>query len=218
MKNIDVGQVAEKLQKNWEKTLFWLSLLVLVLALAFLLANLFSTKEENLSLSTTAPKPRTLLNENALAFLDDPPSLAKDENPFFFQKTFAVKQPKKQPAENKNAKPPAENKKVEPPPAPPPPPPPTPTPPPAKVLKMRYLEFKTIEYKGSTKSASGETLALISVFDSRTKETKDLTVAQGDMIDDLAVGVVTSDMIVILDKKNQEQSIMLQTSEKVVEE
>ncbi|HCE46018.1 MAG TPA: hypothetical protein DET40_20935 [Lentisphaeria bacterium] len=215
LNNIDVGQIKEKLQKDWEKTFFWLSLLMLLMALAFLLFNLFGTREEKFSLSTSAPKPHTLLNENALVFLDDPPVLAKGGNPFYFQKLFATKQPKK-PPENKNVKPPPEKKVAVVP--PPPPPPPAAPPPPVKVMTMRYRDFKTIEYRGSTKSASGETLALISVFDSKTKETKDLTIAQGDTIDDLAVAVVTSDMIVILDKKNQEQSIMLQTSEKVVEE
>ncbi len=214
MKNIEMSQVGEKLSKNWEKVLFAVSLVALIVIIALVLSALMRSKAENLAMSTDAPKPRTVLAPQAFAFLNDNPALNKDEKPFNYQRTFAVKQPKK-PEPKKPDKPP-------PPPTPPPvttPPPATvATPPPARVMKMRYRDFKVIEYKGTTKSASGEMLALISVFDSKTKETQELTVAPGDMIDDLTVGVVTSDMIVITDKKNQEQTITFQSSEKVVQE
>ncbi len=214
MNNITTDQLKEKLGKDWEKVLFWISLLMLLFVIALFVLSFLKAKEGALAKSTDAPRPRSLLNSQAFAFLGDIPLLDKNEKPFSYQKILQQKQPKK-----------VEPKKVEKPPVvtPPVPTPPTPTPAatpvkPTKVLKMRYQDFKLIEYRGVTRSASGELLALISVFDSKTKETQELTVAPGDMIDNLTVGVVTSDMIMIIDKKNQEQSIMFQSSEKVVQE
>ena len=161
-----------------------------------------------MTLSTGAPKPKPLLNPGAYAFLKDPPSLDKNERPFYFQKLLVTKQPKK-PKEPKKEpeKPPAQ---------PPPEPPKPPAPDKAKVLRMHYVDYKNIEYMGCLKAPGGTLEAMISVYDSRTKQTQELTVKQGDMLDELTVGVITSDMMMILDKKNEEQSILIYTSEKVV--
>ncbi|OGV43167.1 MAG: hypothetical protein A2X48_16305 [Lentisphaerae bacterium GWF2_49_21] len=206
---MDAKKLNESVQKDWEKTIFCISIILLLSAVFFFVFDLMSSKDADLSMSTNAPKPRSLLNEKALAFLDPVPPLGKDEKPFYFQKTFAVKQPKKV------TPPPPKPPKVEPKPPetkPPPPPPPKKT----TVLTMRYAEFKNIEFKGVTKSASGELLALISVFDSKTKETKDFTVAPGDKLDGLSVDMITSDMLMITNKKNETQAITLQSSEKVM--
>ncbi|GEM_PF-4062277 len=208
---MDSRQLNEKLKKDWEKVLFAISLLMIVLSVIFLALSLMQSKSDNLPMSTNAPKPRNIFNPKALSFLDPVPALNKDEKPFYFQKTFVVKPPKKPtPPPVKAPKPepkPVETKPVQKPPEKP-----------AAVIKMRYAEYKNIEFKGMTKSASGEPLALISVFDSKTSETKEYTVGAGDKIDGLTVEMVTSDMLYIINKKNETQGIGFQSSEKVTQD
>lgn len=134
-----------QIQKNWEKYLFWVMLLLATVLFFSFLFDLVFADPPPPELNITGSSQKTIFGENAFAFLYGVPVMDEDESPFNFQKSF----PKpKQRTWHK----PKDNKK----------PPPKP--------KPKPKEGHVIHYTGWITVASGEKVAFVKVMDFRSQK------------------------------------------------
>lgn len=162
-----------KMQKDWEKFLFWVLLLVVFGFFINFIVQVVFFKDPTPELNVTGSSQKSIFGDNAFAFLYGVPLLEEDESPFNLKKSFP-KIKKHTWHKPKNDKP-------------------KPKPKPKPIKQGRCILFS-----GWINVASGEKVAFIKVFDLRSKKLlKSDTVKIGNTINKFTLKKIEDKKIII---------------------
>ena len=203
----------KKFREEWEKTLFWAMVAVLMGTLMY-----WTLHHSEAGASSGDVKPRTrrsFLGENPYAFLEGAPLERIPSNPFSYGYTPEVKRPWRRPAETAPATQPPRSAPVVPKPAVAAPPtaaaqpttPRTPAPPPpARVLG----------YRGFLQGGSGTQVAFVKVTDPATKKSSSIRLEVGRKIDGIEVKGFSGEALEVVDPNGKSLRIARGSQKKIV--
>lgn len=199
-----MSKLLNKLQSDWEIVLFWLMLLSLAGALTAWFTGDGTTGD---TLTKGAAPPRqSIISDNALAFLDPATVPSFPESPFSFGYKIEVMRPWRKPENTTAARP-------TPAPTPTPPPvaavnqPPPVQPPPEPPKPAAPVPARVLTYRGYMETASGQTVAFMTVTDPIAKRTSLEQLTVGRKIDGIEIKEFTPDSLEVLGPKGNTQRI-----------
>ena len=221
-------QFLGKIFREWEKTIFWCGVAVFSLVLLLWLSGFGEDDDQSVS-RQGAPPQRSLLNETALAFLQEiAPEDVKVKNPFAFvverkkPRRPWERQPEKKPkpdqgkgGEAATTMPkPITSKPVTPnvvklpiptvavPVVKPPPPKPV------KPKPKKPLASRIVEYRGTMTTATGERVALVKTSNPLSKETFIKFMRENDSVQGIKIGAFGEESLKLVDPKGKSSEVM----------
>lgn len=195
-----------KIKANWEIALFWAMLLALLTTMGIWFTADGSTGDS--FGKGSAPPRQSLISEKALAFLEPTELPDLSENPFSFRYQIEQRRPWRrperaaEPAKEDSTKPPATTKTDT-----PTTPPPTPEPPEPPVAPEEPPPVRVLAYRGFMETATGQTVAFMTVTDPRAKRTSLQQLVVGQTIDGIEIRDFNPEVLEVVGPKGNTQRI-----------